>query len=126
MSAVIHKAKQHYLKSLLVEMGFILFLSLMVFLFKPAHARDFLVGMLVGFLPHTLMVYWFFFRHQAKNQAKMTALYRGEGLKWLATILLIMLSIKLITNLNVMAFFMGYVLLLVLNNFIPFLLSFRK
>lgn len=126
MSAVIRRAKQHYLKSLLAQLLLIGLLAFVVFIWKPLFAMDFSCGMLAGFLPHGLMVYWFFFHNQAKNQAKMTALYRGEGLKWLATIVLILLSIKFIPNLNVPAFFVGYVLLLILNNLVPFLLSLRK
>lgn len=53
----------------------------------------------------------------------MTALYRGEGLKWLLTIVLVVASFKLMMNLNVLAFFIGYIMMLVFNNLIPFVLS---
>lgn len=79
--------------------------------------------MLAGFLPQCLLIYWYFFRQNEKMPSKMTALYQGEGLKWLATILLIVISFKLVAEMNVIAFFSGYILLLILNNLIPFLLS---
>lgn len=53
----------------------------------------------------------------------MTAFYRGEGLKWLATILLIIGCFKLVFPMDFVWFFMGYFIVLLLNNMIPFLLS---
>ncbi|MCK3658086.1 F0F1 ATP synthase subunit I [Pasteurellaceae bacterium Pebbles2] len=126
MSAVIHRAKQHYLKSLKTEFAFILLLALLCFFWQKSLSISFLNGLLASFLPHCLFVYWFFFRETTKNQTKMTALYRGEGIKWLVTILMIVASFKFISEISIIAFFVGYVISLILNNFIPFILSSRK
>jgi len=123
MSFVVNQAKQHYRKALWVEIGIVLLLTLLVSVLKFDITLSFLTGLLSSFVPFCLFVYWIFFRYSPKNQSKMTALYRGEALKWLATIVLIVASFKLITNLNVLAFFVGYIMMLVFNNLIPFVLS---
>ena len=126
MSAVIHRAKKHYFKSLIIQSILMIFLCFFVFIWKNDVVIDFSIGMLIGYFPHILLVFWVFFRDNSKTQQKLTALYYGEALKWLTTILLMVLSLKLITNLNVMPFFIGYILLILLNNLIPFLLSLVK
>lgn len=123
MSFVVNQAKQHYRKALWVELGIVLLLTLLVLVVKFDITLSFSAGLLSSFLPFCLFVYWIFFRYSPKNQSKMTALYRGEGLKWLATIVLIVASFKLITHLNVLAFFIGYIMMLIFNNLIPFVLS---
>ena len=123
MSFVVNQAKQHYRHVLVIELGIITLLTFIVLVFKFDITLSFLFGLLSSFLPFCLFVYWIFFRYSPKNQSKMTALYRGEGLKWLLTIVLVVASFKLIMNLNVLAFFIGYIMMLVFNNLIPFVLS---
>lgn len=123
MSFVVNQAKQHYRHVLMIELGIITLLTFIVLVFKFDITLSFLFGLLSSFLPFCLFVYWIFFRYSPKNQSKMTALYRGEGLKWLLTIVLVVASFKLIMNLNVLAFFIGYIMMLFFNNLIPFVLS---
>ncbi|MCI7352462.1 MAG: ATP synthase subunit I [[Actinobacillus] rossii] len=123
MSFVVNQAKQHYRHVLVIELGIITLLTFIVLVFKFDITLSFLFGLLSSFLPFCLFVYWIFFRYSPKNQSKMTALYRGEGLKWLLTIVLVVASFKLIMNLNVLAFFIGYIMMLFFNNLIPFVLS---
>ncbi len=123
MSFVVNQAKQHYSHVLVIELGIIALLTFIVLVFKFDITLSFLFGLLSSFLPFCLFVYWIFFRYSPKNQSKMTALYRGEGLKWLLTIVLVVASFKLIMNLNVLAFFIGYIMMLFFNNLIPFVLS---
>ncbi|ABR73711.1 F0F1 ATP synthase subunit I [Actinobacillus succinogenes] len=123
MSFVVNQAKRHYRKALWIESGIILLVTLLVLVANFDATLSLLTGLLSGFLPYCLFVYWLFFRYSPKNQSKMTALYCGEGLKWLATIVLIAASFKLITNLNVLAFFIGYIMMLIFNNLIPFVFS---
>lgn len=123
MSFVVNQAKQHYRHVLVIELGIITLLTFIMLVFKFDITLSFLFGLLSSFLPFCLFVYWIFFRYSPKNQSKMTALYRGEGLKWLLTIVLVVASFKLIMNLNVLAFFIGYIIMLFFNNLIPFVLS---
>lgn len=123
MSFVVNQAKQHYRHVLMIELGIITLLTFIVLVFKFDITLSFLFGLLSSFLPFCLFVYWIFFRYSPKNQSKMTALYRGEGLKWLLTIVLVVASFKLIMNLNMLAFFIGYIMMLFFNNLIPFVLS---
>lgn len=126
MSAVIQRAKKHYFSALILEMLFILMGLATIFFVQSQWVSSVFAGVLAGFLPYCLLVYWYFFRPITKDQTKMTVLYWGEGLKWLATILIIGLSFKFITQLNVIAFFISYIILLIANNLFPFLLSWRK
>lgn len=126
MSAVIHQTKEHYIKSFIFQSILMIFICFFVFFWKKSIAIDFFIGMLVGYLPHILLVFWVFFRRNLEIQQKLNALYYGEGIKWLTTILLMVLSFRLKINLNIISFFTGYILLIILNNLVPFLLSLMK
>ncbi|EXI62859.1 hypothetical protein MHD_07005 [Mannheimia granulomatis] len=126
MSAVINKAKSQYLKALRIEAGIMLVLAFTLFLWKGYYnSISFLVGGISSFVPHIVFVYWVFFRNSAKDRTKMSSFYRGEGLKWLVTIIFIIVCFKLIPNLDFVLFFAGYFIALFLNNIIPFVLSKR-
>lgn len=124
MSAVINRAKQHYRNSLIFESVIIFGLYLVVLaVWNATLAFSVLSGMLAAYLPYCLFVYWFFFHNSVKTRSKTTALYRGEGLKWVATIVFISVCFRFYTELNVAAFFAGYISILVLNNLIPFVIT---
>lgn len=123
MSAVINKAKSQYRRALGIEVGVILAFAFFLFLYKGNITISFIAGTVSSFVPHAIFVYWVFFRNSAKDRTNMTAFYRGEGLKWLATILLIVGCFKLVFPMDFVWFFMGYFIVLLLNNMIPFLLS---
>ncbi|AHG74534.1 H(+)-transporting two-sector ATPase, F(0) subunit I [Mannheimia varigena USDA-ARS-USMARC-1296] len=125
MSTVINKAKSQYRKALMLEAGILVFITLGFFLGFGYAGFSFLVGSLASFIAHCVFVYWVFFRNSAKDLTKMTAFYRGEGIKWLVTILWIVACFKWIPNLNFVLFFVGYFIALLLNNLIPFVLSKR-
>ena len=126
MSAVINRAKQHYSKALVFELLFVLVFCLVVLIYNVTMAFSFLAGMSAAYLPHCLFVYCFFFHNLKKKQSKITVLYLGEGLKWITTIMFIIVCFKLISNLNLAAFFSGYILILILNNLIPFVIVKEK
>lgn len=120
MSAVLNQAKALYRKTLCVEA--VLLAAATVFAMianQQAVAFSLLFGGLSALLPHCLFVFWVFFRPQAKNANKMTAFYRGEGLKWLLTILLIVILFKSYTAMNFLAFFAGYFVMLLCNSLLP-------
>lgn len=120
MSAVISSAKQFYRRALGVEALVLASVAAVVEVFSgQSVGLSVFSGSVAAFLPHCLFVYWVFFRNSVKNPQKMTAFYRGEGLKWLATILLIVLAFKFLPNLNYLAFFAGYFLGLVGNIALP-------
>lgn len=123
MSAVINKAKRHYLKALRTELSIIITGFLLLTILKGYVSVSFLIGSLAIFLPHCLFVYWIFFKKPAENHSKVTAFYRGEGVKWLTTIFLVIAGFKWIPDLQIGLFFTGYVVALLLNNVVPFVLS---
>lgn len=119
MSAVINQAKLLYHKLLIIEVCVLLSLFFSILLWKGNIAVSFLVGGFSAFLPHCIFVYWIFFRKRAKNTNKMAVFYRGEGLKWLSTVALIILTFKLINDLNMVVFFAGYFFMLLCNSLLP-------
>lgn len=123
MSAVINKAKSQYRRALGIEAGAILVLAFILFLCKGNIAFSFLAGGISSFVPHCIFVYWVFFRNSAKDRTKMTAFYWGEGVKWLATIILMIASFTLIPHFQFLVFFVGYFLALFLNIALPMFLS---
>lgn len=124
MSAVLERTKRLYLKAMWVEsVGLASVVLLCGVCVDFSAAFSLLLGGFASFLPFCLFVYWVFFRKSAKNANKMTAFYRGEGLKWLATIVLMVAVLKGYPNLNVLAFFGGYFLCLVCNSLLPIVLK---
>lgn len=126
MSAVIKQAKQHYGRAIKVEMAVLAVLTLVLASWKGAECVSFLAGGLVSFVPYCVFAYWIFFRNTAKDATKMTAFYRGEAIKWAITILLFVGGLKWIPDLHLGLFFAGYMVGLVLNNAVPFVLSRRS
>ncbi|WP_373767566.1 ATP synthase subunit I [Glaesserella sp.] len=126
MSAVIHRTKQLYRKALSIEFTLFCVLTAGAALWHKADSvSSFFVGGMASFLPHCLFVYWVFFRKTSLTLNKMTDFYRGEGLKWLATIVLIVVLFKFYTSLNYVFFFIGYFLMLLLNSLLPILYRLR-
>ncbi|OOH87714.1 F0F1 ATP synthase subunit I [Pasteurellaceae bacterium 15-036681] len=128
MSAVIKQTKQLYKVALQIEVAFLVVVALLVLaLFGQQTLFSFALGEIAGLLPHSLCVYWVFFRAQsAKNPNKMTAFYWGEGLKWASTIILIIAVFVCYKEMNFIAFFCGYFLVLIFNSLFPILLKLRS
>lgn len=122
MSAVINRAKQRYLKAMKWEIIVILVCFAGIIAVQRELNFSFLAGAISSFLPHCVFVYWVFFK-SAKNQQKMTAFYWGEAMKWIVAILLIILSFIFLPQLNVLVFFAGYFLALLLNILLPVVLN---
>lgn len=121
MSAVLKRAKQFYCKAMTLEFVICLSLTLVIAVFCSFYqAYAFLLGTLIAFLPQIIFIYYVLFR---KNAQKVTALYRGEGLKWLMTIVLMVVVLKTVTSLNMILFFTGYFLGLFCNGIFPIFLN---
>lgn len=126
MSAVISSAKKVYLQALIYESVFFVVISLGLVGVKWQIALSFGAGSLVALLPFGLFVYWFFFRHREERHShkdKMRAFYYGEMLKWLLTIVLMILSFRFIPTLSILFFFVGYFIGLITNIMTPMWLN---
>lgn len=126
MSAVLNQTKKNYKYALSIE--FILMILCAVSLLVVGQGNtffSFILGSFASFLPYCCFVYWVFFRKFAKNANKMTAFYRGEGIKWLATIVLIVVSFKAYSSLDIKWFFIGYFVFLLLNIIVPICVKLR-
>lgn len=120
MSAVLSEAKQHYKKMLWAEMVFLIVLCLAFSVVRGYYAISLLVGGLVALVPQVILIYWVFFRKLPSNVNKMSVFYRGEGLKWLVTILLMVMVFKFFTSVHLVTFFTGYFMMLLCNSLLPF------
>ena len=120
MSAVLNQTKKDYKYALGIELILMILCLLLLLVVEQGNTFfSFILGSFASFLPHCCFVYWVFFRKFAKNTNKMTAFYRGEGIKWLTTIILIVASFKIYSALAIKWFFVGYFLFLLLNIIVP-------
>ena len=122
MSRVLTQTKNRYKKTMLTEIGIILVLSVLLAFWNGKSAVDFGLGFLCAFLPFCFFVYVVFYRKQNLS-TKLTALYRGEAIKFILTILFIAVSFKWLGVSRFFLFFAGFLIALVLNNLVPFLLN---
>ncbi|WP_373777105.1 ATP synthase subunit I [Glaesserella sp.] len=126
MSAVINQTKQLYRKTLSLELIAFCVLTVVIALWLEKNsAFSFIAGCFASFLPHCLFVYWMFFRNTSINTHKMSVFYQGEGLKWLATIILIVAFFKFYAAMNYISFFIGYFFILLFNSLLPVFLKVR-
>ena len=126
MSIVISQTRQLYYKVISIEIVLLLILFCgIAFFYTIRGGLSFLIGGLAGLFPHCVFVYWIFFRQSAKNTNKMTAFYQGEALKWLLTIVLIVVVFKCYPIMNFIMFFVGYFFMLLCNSLLPILFKLR-
>ncbi|MFQ1014471.1 ATP synthase subunit I [Avibacterium paragallinarum] len=121
MSAIIKQTKKQYLIALSIE----LLVMLVIFWFLWAlqqSAVSFLLGFLASFVPYALFVWVMFFFQQKKNNP-LTRFYRGGAIKFVCTIIFIVVAFKMVITMNYMVFFTGYFFALLLNNLLPFMVS---
>ncbi|QPB41548.1 ATP synthase subunit I [Rodentibacter haemolyticus] len=119
MSKVIQQAKIQYQKAIQIEIVIMLVFACFLAFGQIRSALDFLYGFLSALLPFGLFVYIVFYRNLS---AKLTALYKGEAIKFAFTIILIITSFKWLSVTNFVVFFSGFFIALMLNNLVPFLL----
>lgn len=121
MSAVIAQTRQFYVKTMPIFAAVLVVFSAVMALIKAEIGGSFLGGCFAAFLPFCLSVYWVFFREKAHNATSVSVFYWAEGLKWLSTILLILLMFQIVSN--HLAFFAGYFTALLGNTVLPFLMK---
>lgn len=124
MSAVLERTKKRYFKVMKIALLALICGSGVIVLMQSLQVGlSFFLGGLASFLPQCLFIYWVFFRRTGKKTQKITAFYRGEGLKWLATIVLVVAMLKGIAELDTMLFFAGYFVLLLVNSLLPLIIN---
>ncbi len=76
-------------------------------------------------MPFCLFVHLYlsFFTEKKIFSTKLTALYRAEAIKFILTMVFIIIAIKWLFVINFIAFFVGFLLALVLNNIIPLIVN---
>lgn len=121
MSAIIQQTQHLYKKVIFVELIVLVSISLLIFIKDLTPAFSFFLGGLASLLPFCVFVFWVFFKTH-KNSNKMSAFYRGEGVKWLVTIVLMVVILKSYAGINVLFFFGGYILFLSCNSLLPIVL----
>ena len=108
MSRILSHAKKNYRKAIVIESLLLVVFYLLIYGWQRQSAVDFSYGFLSAFLPFCTF---------------MTALYRAEAIKFILTMIFIIIAIKWLFVINFIAFFVGFLLALVLNNIIPLILN---
>ena len=121
MSRIIQQAKTQYRKAILIEIVIMLVSACFFAFWQIKSALDFLLGFFSALLPFSAFIYVVFYLKQQLT-TKLTALYRGEAIKFVLTIILISISFRYLEVTKFLPFFSGFFMALMLNNFIPFLL----
>ncbi|MFZ7240615.1 ATP synthase subunit I [Avibacterium avium] len=122
MSAIIKQVKKKYQVALSIELLVFIVIFAILSTSQSVSAVSFLLGSLAIFVPHCLFVFLVFFIKQ-KNNHKLTTFYRGGAIKFICTIIFIVLAFKFFAEMNYIAFFAGYFLGLLLNNLMPLMVS---
>lgn len=122
MSRILSQTKRNYIKALVVEAVLFVVFSLLVAIWQTQSAVDFSYGFLSALLPFCAFVAIIFYSKQ-NFSTKLTALYRAEAVKFVLTMVFIIIAIKWLLVINFIAFFVGFLLALVLNNLIPLILN---
>ena len=112
MSYILSHAKKNYRKAIVIESLLLVVFYLLIYGWQRQSAVDFGYGFLSAFLPFCTFIFIIFYRKQ-NFSTKLTALYRAEAIKFILTMVFIIF----------IAFFVGFLLALVLNNVIPLILN---
>ncbi len=127
MSAVLRQTKQLYQKVLFAEFILLACIAGIVGIWLGFnHFISFVLGEIAGLLPHCVLVYWVFFRKSVINPQSMSIFYRGEGLKWLTTIILIVVMFKSYSEMHYLAFFCGFFFMILCNSLLPIALKWHS
>ena len=122
MSRILQQAKVQYKKTVQIEIIVALVVACFFSFWNIRSAVDFLLGFCSALIPFCAFVYVVFYYKQDFS-TKLTALYRGEAIKFALTIILIAVAFKWFAIASYIAFFAGFFIALMLNNIIPFLLN---
>ncbi len=121
MSRILSQAKKNYRKAIIIESLLLVVFYLLIYGWQRQSAVDFGYGFLSAFLPFCTFIFIVFYRKQ-NFSTKLTALYKGEAIKFVLTIVFISISFKYFSVTNFIIFFSGFFIALMLNNLVPFLL----
>ncbi|HHF4335824.1 ATP synthase subunit I [Haemophilus influenzae] len=121
MSRILSHAKKNYRKAIIIESLLLVVFYLLIYGWQRQSAVDFGYGFLSAFLPFCTFIFIVFYRKQ-NFSTKLTAIYKGEAIKFVLTIVFISISFKYFSVTNFIIFFSGFFIALMLNNLVPFLL----
>ncbi len=109
MSRIVQQAKVQYQKAIFIEIVIMLLLACFFALWQMKSAFDFLFGFLSALIPFGVFVYVVFYRKQ-HLATKLTALYKGEAIKFVLTIVFISISFKYFSVTNFIIFLVVFLL----------------
>ncbi|QLB12134.1 ATP synthase protein I [Bisgaardia hudsonensis] len=121
MSIVIKKTQEKYKLILTFQVVVFVITLGIYFLWQNSLILSFFLGGISVFLPYCLFVLFVFFSKQSTVNP-LKKLYLGELIKFVVTILLIIIILKFF-SVDTITFFMGYIVSILLNNLLPFLVK---
>ncbi len=109
---------------MLTQLMFVIFIPAVSLLWGEITAYSVLVGAGIYFIPNLYFVYRTFQYGGARSAKKiLRAFYVGESIKILLTGILFGLAFALVTPINILAVFVGFILLQLTNWLVPWLTS---
>lgn len=127
MSRVLGNTRALYGKVIIIEAILLSVFSLLLTLYQQHYGISFLFGAISSVIPQVLLIGFVFFREKSQYLTnKTTALYQGEGVKFLFTILIIALVFIFYKKIHFVYFFIGFIVFLVLNVALPMILLIKQ
>lgn len=122
MSAIIKQVKKKYKIALSIELFIFIVIFAILTASQSIRAVSFLLGSLAIFVPYCMFVFFMFFKKREKTH-QLKVFYRGGAIKFICTIIFIVVAFKSFPTINYVVFFMGYFLALLLNNLLPIMVA---
>ena len=120
MSRVLERTKEVYRQVMVKEGLLLLILSCLLGTYQLNYGLSFFFGALASFIPQVIFILFVFFRSKSSQLTnKVTALYKGEGLKFILTILLTSVIFMFYSAVHIGIFFAGFLLFLLFNVVLP-------
>lgn len=120
MSQIRKQTQMLYRKVIFIELGLLLVSSLFLALNQLHNGLSFFFGSLSSVIPQIVLIGFVFFREKSQYSVNKTnSLYQGEGLKFVLTILLMVIVFVFYQQMNIIGFFAGFLIFLCLNILLP-------
>ncbi|MDG6895268.1 ATP synthase subunit I [Volucribacter amazonae] len=127
MSRILGNTRALYVKVILIEAILLAVFSLLLAIYQQHYGVSFLFGAISSFIPQVLLIGFVFFREKSQYLTnKTTALYQGEGIKFLLTMFMIALVFIFYQAINLVIFFIAFVFFLALNVVLPMILLIKQ
>ncbi|MBE2894647.1 ATP synthase subunit I [Spirabiliibacterium falconis] len=123
MSAIMVKSQQLYRKVLTITLLLALGITALLWLLNKEWSVSFALGSIIAWFAQVAFAIFLFIRQRSLVlNEKVKALYQAQGIKFGLTIVLFVIVLRTV-HIHAGSFFSGYLILILFNGVLPFLLS---